>query len=265
MIRGLVIITVAGFVMSVACISGAVAIGGPAVLAHSVWMHGPHGWRWESRDGVWSGDFTLHDSDQPQATRTLTWTGGRQLESDLPADVRFVQADGPATLTVRGPKSAVDHLVIDGSRLRFDAPVEDAGRVTVELAAPKVTRFDLSGSGDLDVRNYHQDKLLLNLSGSGDATIQGAARSVETAISGSSDADFSQLAVDGADVRVSGSGSAKVAPRVWAKLDVSGSGDISLLTRPQRVESHVSGSGDVEQEDGATVERTPGSGPARPV
>jgi hypothetical protein len=119
----------------------------------------------------------------------------------------------------------------------------------------------VAGSGDLDIRNYHQDSLSLNVSGSGDVTAQGAAKSVQTTISGSGDADLSQLSVEGADVRISGSGSTTVGPRAWAKLDISGSGDVTLTNRPPKVESHVSGSGDIRQ--GETVAPHADAGPAR--
>lgn len=272
MIRSLVIIAVAGLVMSVACISAALAIGGPAVLAHGlwssghgVWWSGPHGWRWESHEGHWSGGWTSGGADQPQATRTAPWTGGDRLEIDVPADVTFTQSDGPASVTIRGPKDAVDQLVVDGGRIRLNGDADGAGQLSIAITAPKVTHFSLLGSGDLDIRNYHQDALALDLTGSGDVTAQGAAKSVQATIAGSSDADFSQLTVDGADVRISGSGSAKVGPQRWAKLDISGSGDITLLSHPPRIESHISGSGDIEQKGQLPAAADQDAGPARPA
>jgi hypothetical protein len=263
MIRGLVTIAVAGLVTSIICISAAIAIGGPAFLAHNVFAWpGGHGWRFESHGDGWTGSFNLGGHQrEPVVSRTQAWTGGEHLEVDVPANVSFTQGDGPATLTVRGPKAALDHLVVEDGRIRFDREVGDADEVTVELTAPKVVQFDVAGAGDLDIRNYHQDSLSLNVSGSGDVTAQGNAKSVHATISGSGDADLSQLNVEGADVRISGSGSTTVGPRAWAKLDISGSGDVTLTSRPPKVESHVSGSGDIRQ--GEAVTPSADAGPAR--
>jgi hypothetical protein len=263
MIRGLVTIAVAGLVTSIICISAAIAIGGPDFMAHNVFRFpGGHGWRLESHGDGWTGSFNLggHENE-PVVSRTQAWTGGDHLEVDVPANVRFTQADGPATLSLRGPKAALDHLVVEDGRIRFDRDVADADQVTVELTAPKVVQFDVAGSGELDIRNYRQDSLTLNVSGSGDVTAQGAAKSVRTTISGSGDADLSELSVEGADVRISGSGSTTVGPRAWAKLDISGSGDVTLTSRPPKVESHLSGSGDIRQGQ-AFVPRAD-AGPAR--
>lgn len=264
MIRSLVIIAVTGFIMSVVCISAAVAIGGPAIMNHGVWWMGPGGWGWDGHGHHWTSHLAFDDGDQPQATRKLAWTG-EQLSVDLPADVRFTQADGPASLTIRGPQAAIDHVVVENGRIRLDGPV-DLENLAIDVVAPKVTRFDVVGSGDLEIRDYRQDALVLNVMGSGDVAVQGAAKSVQTGISGSGDADLSNLAVEGADVRISGSGSATVGPRRWAKLDISGSGDITLTSRPPQLESHVSGSGDIQQRGGETVvPRSADAGPARPA
>jgi hypothetical protein len=264
MIRGLVTIAIAGLLTSIVCISAAIAIGGPDLLAHNViWSPAGHGWRVESHGDHWTGTFDLggHD-DEPVVSRTQAWTGGERLEVDAPVNVRFTQGDGPAALTLRGPKAALDRLVVEGGRIRFDSGVAVAADdVTVELTAPKVVQFEVAGSGDLDIRNYRQDSLSLKVTGSGDVTAQGAAKSVQAATSGSGDADLSQLSVDGADVRISGSGSTTVGPRAWAKVDISGSGDVTLTSRPPKVESHVTGSGDVQQ--GEAVVPRADAGPAR--
>jgi hypothetical protein len=246
MIRGLVIIAAAGLVMSVVCISAAVMIGGPAVFAHGVWFHGPHVWRWESHGGRWSG-WTVSDADTPPVERRQAWSGGDQLEVEVPADVTFTQTPGAPQLVIRAPKATLDHVVVEGGRIHFDGAAVDPGDISIELSAPKVTHFAIAGSGELAIRNYNQDTLAIDLSGSGDASVQGAARSLKLGISGSGDADLTQLTLRGAQVQVSGSGSAVVAPTEWADLDISGSGDIRLLTQPLHLKTHVSGSGDVEQ------------------
>jgi hypothetical protein len=264
MIRTLAMIAVAGFLLSVVCLSIAVSLAGPELIASSAW-----GW-----DGPWSHmNWSHHNNfswsrgesdDGPQASRELTWTGGDALEVDVPADVRFTQADGPARLVVRGPQGTIDHLVVRGGHVSFDRPMDDASDVTIELTAPKVRSFGINGSGKLDIRDYRQDELNLHVSGDGNVSAAGAAKTVNLVISGSGGADLANLASDGADVNISGSGNARVGPKTWAKLDISGSGDVTLLSHPSRLESHVSGSGSIDQQDDGAAPDEPAA-PAAPV
>src|SRR5687767_11208001 len=95
MIRVLVMIAVAGFVLAVVCISSAVAIGGPQIVAQGGWPAIARHWT-----GDW--DFNWEDGEPPswskrlgpQATRTIAWSGADALDIDLPADVRYVQQEG---------------------------------------------------------------------------------------------------------------------------------------------------------------------------
>ena len=48
---------------------------------------------------------------------------------------------------------------------------------------------------------------------------------------------------------IDGSGEATLAPTGAANINISGSGDVTLLTRPAKLESTVSGSGSIRQKD----------------
>lgn len=254
MIRVLAMISVAGFILSVVCLSIAVSLAGPEVVSRG-------GWLWMGPAGHWEWRHSHHDghghfSDGPGASRELAWSGGETLDIALPADVRFTQSTGPAKLVVRGPEEAIRHVKIDNGRLEFDTPSLDADDVTVELSAPKVTRFLVSGAGRLAIHDYKQERLTVGISGDGQVTADGEAKTASVDITGAGDADLSGVTLDGAEVVISGSGEAKVGPKSWAKLNVSGSGNVELQSHPRRLESQVSGSGHVDQsedEDGATA------------
>jgi hypothetical protein len=257
MIRVLAMISLAGLVLSVVCLSIAVSLAGPEFVTRG-------GWTWI---GPWSGhnhfSMSAHRSDHgAQVSRDLPWSGGDTLDIALPADVRYVQAAGPAKLTVRGPDEAVRHVRVDHGRIEFDAEHLDADELTIELSAPNVSRFVVSGSGRLAIENYKQKALALRISGDGQVTAKGAADTAALEISGSGEADLADLATDGADVTIAGSGEAKVAPKAWAKLNITGSGNIDLLSHPRRLESQVSGSGHIEQ---AEADEQPSEAPSPPV
>lgn len=263
MIRTLTMIAVSGFLLAAVCLSIAVGMAGPEVVERGVWSWSGdsfnynwrpgHGLSWESHS---SGDG---------ASRTFPWADGTKLEIDLPADVRFTQAEGPASVVVHGPQDALDHVVVNNGRIAFDRPSFDADNLTIEVRAPKITDFALNGSGKLAIADYRQDSLAIRLAGDGEVTVAGKATVSQVEISGSGNADLGALALDRADVRISGSGHAKVGPKDFAKLDISGSGDIELIGHPKRLETHVSGSGEINQDDGDTSDGKAGDADAAPA
>jgi hypothetical protein len=256
MIRVLSMIAVAGFLLSVVCLGAAFSLAGPEAVTRGAWSWDGHHWGWPGVNVEVGGSG-------PRTTREIAWKGGESLDIDIPADVRFTQAAGPAKVVVSGPADALAHVVIDNGHIGFDRPEVDTQRLTVEIRAPKLTRFGLNGDGHLEIDDYNQDRLQVELTGDADVVAHGQAKTAVVTISGSGDADLSGLAADGTQVTISGSGEAKVAPKAWAKLDISGSGNVTLLSRPARLETHVSGSGQVDQEDNEAEPAAPAPPAAR--
>jgi hypothetical protein len=155
------------------------------------------------------------------------------------------------------------------------------GRVRIVVTAPYLSAVALSGSGQLDLGRLSQDQLDLTLSGSGRATASGSVRRLQVKvfgsggarldgltadevkaglagsgwlslagaceslrlwISGSGHADLGALKADQAEAVLSGSGSARLSPRTWANLTLTGSGSVRLLSEPARLEVHRFGS-----------------------
>jgi hypothetical protein len=253
MIRTLILIIGVGFVMSVACLATAVSIAGPDLIARGGWA-----WRWHEDGPGWD----VHKASGPQATRDFPWSGGDQLAIAIPADVRYVQADGPAKLTITGPADVLDRIEVRDGRIGFrQGRVVTRESLQVVLTAPGVRRFDISGSGDLKVEDYRQDEISIDLSGSGSAEVRGRAGTVRLDISGSGEADLSELPVQGAEVDIAGSGEAKVRATDWARLNISGSGSVDLIGQPRRVETDISGSGEVNHRDAPDAPNAPAAPP----
>ncbi|TAJ73154.1 MAG: DUF2807 domain-containing protein [Phenylobacterium sp.] len=258
MIRVLFMIAIAGFVLSVGTLAAAFAIGGPEAVARGGWVvagkdwSGDWDWDWDDHDHHGRGARWSSDSG-PQATRTLAWSGADKLDLDLAADVRYVQAAGPATVTVTGPRRAVDEVIVRGDSIRYDhRRAHWRPKLSIVVQAPNVTSFDLSGNNTLTIENYRQARLKLDLSGDAEATATGETDLIELDISGSGDVDLGSLKAKGANVDVSGAADAVIAPTDWARLDISGSGDVRLLTNPAKLETDVSGSGKVRQDGPST-------------
>jgi hypothetical protein len=252
MIRVLVMIAVAGFILSVATLSAAIAIGGPEALSHAAWTWGANR-NWE---GHWDGHNRWDwDADSsPQTTREMAWTGGDSLEVDVPAEVRYTQAPGPAKLTITGSKRAVEDVEISDGHVRFvyRRHRHYGGKLVIVMTAPNITSFDMHGSSTLAIESYKQDKLRIDLSGNADVAASGEVDVVKLDVSGSAEADLGKLKAKGAEVDIAGSGEATIAPTDWAKVDISGSGDVTLLTNPAKLDTDISGSGSIHREEGAS-------------
>lgn len=267
MIRNLTIVAVASFVLALGCFGGAVALGGRQLLTH--------GWTIPMND--WHVDVSDNDDhvsirpghmsgDQGETTRQIAWTGGESLQVDVPAEVIFTQAapGAGATVKITGPKRLVDLVVIDNGRIGLKDDNDGSSsfkinghgvhivggedRLTIEITAPSVRSFTLNGSGDLRLRAYDQPDLRLAINGSGNVEAEGKAGKVDLQVSGSGEANLEGLETGDARVAVSGSGEAHLAPHGAAEVELAGSGDVYLTSKPTVLTSNVAGSGEVHQD-----------------
>jgi len=251
MIRVLLMITVAGFVLSVAALSAAVALGGPEAIARGGWhvVSGDWTWDWDDDDrrirrghDDWSGDTGA------TVTRTLAWSGASSLDIDLPADVRYVQGPGN-TVVVSGPQRAVDRVVVRGDTIRYSSGRHRRyPRLSIVVTAPNISAFDVSGRNRLVIEGYRQAELSLDVSGSAEVTATGEVDRLSVDLSGSGDLDLGALKTRRAYMDVSGAADATIAPIDEARLEISGIGDVRLLTNPKRLETDISGAGKIRQE-----------------
>ena len=262
MIRTLITIAFASFILAVACLAGAAALGGRDI-AENGWTV-PSDWVFRIQDdpGGEGGTRIRRVAASERITRDLPWTGGDSLTLELPADVTYVQST-ESRITLSGPKDVVERVVVDGGRIDFSEAsegsditidlngvrmVDDADRLRITVSGPKVTRFAVNGSGDLDIRDYDQPAMDIQVQGSGDVKAGGRSDSLTLAIIGSGSIDASDLAARDAQVSTSGSGDATIAARGAVKVSVAGSGGVSLRAKPSSLTSEISGSGDVDQD-----------------
>jgi hypothetical protein len=243
MIRALSMIAIAGFVVSLVTLSAAVGITGPDKILHGAWTWGPDGWgdRGETRENRANRD------DGAQVTRDLAWSAEDTLNIALAADVRYTQAAGPAKVTITGFHDAVANVEFKNGLIRYRNDPDDDGGLMIVIQAPSVTRFTMERSGSLRIENYRQDRLTLDLEESADVDARGEAKVLQLAIQGSADANLGELRTQAANVTISGSGDATIAPSKAADLSLAGSGDVTLLGQPPVLHTHISGSGKVIQ------------------
>lgn len=117
--------------------------------------------------------------------------------------------------------------------------------VEVFVTMPELVSLRCSGSSDAFIRGpFNSDVLNVNVSGSGNVLIEGAAVNRFTlSVSGDGDLKaFSMVAVR-ADIDISGSGKTEITVTDELKVDISGSAVVYYKGSPSSVESSISGSG----------------------
>jgi len=260
MIRNLLIIAGASFVLMLGCAAGVAALAGPTIVKE--------GWTipFDDDDVTIRSRHVTFDGAKPSPTvsRELAFDG-EALTVDLSVDVTYVQ--GPiAKVEVSGPKAYVDRLRLENGRLSMDDQVRNdhnlhgdsltidshgirvqsnADRMKIVITAPSVSHFQVDGSGDLDIQNYDQPTLLLAINGSGSVNAAGETKVLTLTASGSGDAELDDLKTLNADVSIAGSGNVDLDASKVVKIAIAGSGDVNLQSQPASETSNISGSGSV--------------------
>jgi len=182
---------------------------------------------------------------------------------------------GPAySFEIEGTKRILDEIEteVSGGRLvikldnwRFSVNNE---RVTINITMPEIEGLGVSGSGKAEILDFAEadnldlsvsgsgklftaglnvDRLKCSISGSGDIILNatGSVDEAEISISGSGSFSGEPVEVDHLDISVSGSGNCYC--NVGDSLDasISGSGNVTYIGKPDRVNARVSGSGHV--------------------
>ncbi len=250
MVRTLVLVAAVGFVLCIGSLIAAFSLaGGPFFIRDWQVIHdGDEGsFHWTPKRHHGDAADAGGPSWGGHATRVLAWTGGDTLEVDVPADIVYTQGS-QTKLTIAGPSDAVAAVRLEGGRITFDRDHGyDDARLKIEMTAPGVTRFDLTGSQNLVLENYKQAKLSLDISGAAHVSAKGEAKEVGLDIAGSGDADLAELAVQDARLDISGSGHARIGPKGNVKVDISGQGDVDLTAKPAKLTTDITGSGHVSQ------------------
>ncbi|HVT12957.1 MAG TPA: head GIN domain-containing protein [Fimbriimonadaceae bacterium] len=173
-----------------------------------------------------------------------------EITGSMDAEITIGKA---SDIRIEGDDNIVPHVtcVVKNDTLMIgmdNGSYSTHGRIKVSFAVPSLEGVGLTGSGDVDLRGYHGDGLSVDLSGSGNITADGLAKSLTGTISGSGNLSLFGLKSDDASVDISGSGNAEVSVSGTLSATIAGSGDIRYKGHPT-VSKSVTGSGTVEAGD----------------
>lgn len=109
------------------------------------------------------------------------------------------------------------------------------------------THFRVSGSGDIKIGFHKIQHVEVAIAGSGNVRLSGTSEKLSARISGSGNADCSEVASDEASASISGSGNVKVHANKKIEARIAGSGNVYYKGAATDIERHVAGSGHVKQ------------------
>lgn len=172
-------------------------------------------------------------------------------ESNLLEYIKTEVKDGKLVVKV---KKGVNLKPSDWNKgIQITVPVQEIGGVTMSGSGDIVGRTTLktddftttmSGSGDITL-DVDADEVKATLAGSGDINLSGNTKDFTATISGSGDIKAYELKAAYVTAQVSGSADIRVYASEMLTARVSGSGDVRYKGNPTKVDSKVSGSGDV--------------------
>jgi hypothetical protein len=179
-------------------------------------------------------DLVVRLSGPAVSAWTLNGSGELDL-SDVKQDTLRITMHGSGAVTASGEV--------------HEASLEAAGSGHADLSrlVTQKTTANIHGSGDLKLTEIKQDVLRITMHGSGVVHGSGAAHEVSLESAGSGRADLGRLVTERASAQIHGSGDVDLAPRQDADISVSGSAVVRLHGAVARINSHVSGSGEIKQ------------------
>lgn len=119
--------------------------------------------------------------------------------------------------------------------------VQTSETITIDVYVPMVSRFSLSGAGNI---NSNLPIGEVYLSGSGNVKCAGETQSLDASITGAGNFDFFDMIVNDATVRISGSGNVKVFVNNNLNVTISGMGTIYYKGHPT-ISQTISGLGSI--------------------
>lgn len=190
--------------------------------------------------GVGSMDIHLEKGSEGTITVTTDDNLHEYLEIEVKNNMLVIKTKKNTYLKT---KKGI-HITVPFNDISEVALVGSGDIDTKDTIKTDALEVNVTGSGDVELA-IEANVVDASVTGSGDMVLTGSTNSLEISVTGSGDFTGSDLISQNTDVRVSGSGDARVVAKQSLKARVNGSGDISYSGNPERSDTKTSGSGDI--------------------
>lgn len=199
--------------------------------------------------GVHVGAAPVVQASGPDVTRTHALSAVTSVKLTVPAEMVCVIGDGPEQLTVHAPAEV--QRMLDVRVVNSELVVQLLGSVALQGPIRMVARLarlravTLEGAGTLLVEGVKGDAFFVNVSGSGEVSVEGEVSLAEVRLNGSGEADLSRLSASDVRVALAGSGDARVHATHAVSVSLAGSGAVTVTGNPGERAVSERGSGRV--------------------
>jgi len=158
-----------------------------------------------------------------------------------------VRVGSDASVVVNGDDNLLDRITTDV--VATTLVIDDSGgfstnsQMSVDVTVPSLRAITLSGSGNIDADDVHAGRLVVRLSGSGNIRAAGEAAQLHVTLIGSGEVELMQLVARDVHADLQASGHIAVYATDSLDASVTGTGAITYLGSPARVQKSVTGNG----------------------
>lgn len=121
--------------------------------------------------------------------------------------------------------------------------------ITVELNVASLEALVSSGSENIIAHGINSNRFTLDMGGSSDVELSGAALTLDASISGAGDLNAKNLKTRETILNISGSGTANVHATEKLKVDIVGVADVNYFGHPKVIEKEILGVGEINPMD----------------
>jgi len=246
MARKLVVVATAGFAVAIAAAVVALSLGGPRygfsgfnfpgirINGNNINLSLP--------SGASCSDL---GSDATIVTRHLAWSDtSDKVSLSLAADASWAPRAGNDVI-ITGPSAALDRIKIDGNDIKSDCWGGSDSKITITLPGRVFQSYEMNGVGSLHLKGLNQPELDLDVEGAASVDASGVVPQTHVTVAGAASVNLTDLVTQSLAADLSGASKVVANPAQSADVDISGIGQVSLLTRPKNYHENISGLGHV--------------------
>lgn len=189
------------------------------------------------------GSGAMHLAGLAQPDTKLSIEGSGSIQADAKVQRLTVRVAGSGDVTATGSAGALN------------VDLQGSGDVRLGELAAKSARVAIDGSGNVEIAPQNASRVDVTGEGSGDFEAAGATDNLTVSVEGSGDMKLGRLAAGIVNVGIHGSGNVEIAPRDSLKVEIDGSGDVTLRNEPKQIQTSIAGSGDIIHADGRRQSR----------
>ncbi|HEX3759206.1 MAG TPA: head GIN domain-containing protein [Kofleriaceae bacterium] len=196
-----------------------------------------------------SGDTDVAQASQP---RSVPAFHGLDLAGVLGADVTLGKQ---ASVTITGDADLIDKVtttVKDGILVIDTRELHHVHRHNMRLhaivTAPDLSSLAVSGTGSIAITGVANDRLAMDVSGTGAIKASGSTGALNVQLSGTGEVSGKDLAAKDVVVDIHGTGSARLNATRSVDARISGTGSLSVHGHPAQIKKSVTGLGSVHIE-----------------